>query len=211
MMQDWPKLLSADAKVGFSEFQRWTSFSAVKNAVADAAQKQKDGNAPESGASGEADLYAWSARVLNEAGANVEDPETRTYKSVQVKEGAKVVLTPAFGVTQEEIHGRVRGGDKVRIHKDATVVLDGAVTLTAVDVHGTLVVRAVEGAEVDVNGLVVNNSGWSFEEIQDEKAVDQKYAVRGYTLKKAGGEEYVFEKPGKYTLSEQTKAQYKRA
>ena len=210
MMQDWPKLLSADAKVGFSEFQRWTSFSAVKNAIADAAQKQKDGNAPESGASGEADLYAWSARVLNEGGANVADADNKAYKAVTVKEGAKVVLTPAFGVTQEEIHGRVKGGDRVRLHKDATVVLDGAITLTALDVHGAVVIRAVEGAEVDVDGLVVNNAGWSFEEVADEKAVDQKYAVRGYTLKKAGGEEYVFDKPGKYTLSEQTKEQYKK-
>ena len=50
-----------------------------------------------------------------------------------------------------------------------------------------------------------------FEEIGDEKSVDQKYAVRGYTLKKNGGDEYVFDKPGKYTLSEQTKEQYKKA
>ena len=211
MMQDWPKLLSAEAKVGFSEFQRWTSFSAVKNAIADAAAKQKDGNAPESGASGEADLYAWTARVLAEAGANVEQARTATYKGVQVSSGAKVVLTPAFGVTQEEIHGRVKGGDKVRIGADATVVLDGAITLSALDVHGALVVRAVDGAEVDVNGLTVSNAGWTFEEVADEKSVDQKYAVRGYTLKKSGGEEYVFDKPGKYTLSEQTKAQYKKA
>ena len=212
MMQDWPKLLSADAKVGFSEFQRWTSFSAVKNAITDAAQKQKDGNAPESGASGEADIYAWSTRVLNEAAANIADPDSKTYKGVTVKEGAKIVLTPAFGVTQEEIHSRVVGGDRVKVGKGGVVVLDGAVTLTALDVqHGAVVIRAVEGAEVNVDGLVVSNGGWEFEEIVDEKAVDQKYAVRGYTLKKAGGDEYVFDKPGKYTLSEQTKAQYKKA
>jgi hypothetical protein len=36
MMQDYPKLLEADAKVGFTQLERWVSFSAVKNNVVDA-------------------------------------------------------------------------------------------------------------------------------------------------------------------------------
>ncbi len=47
MMQDFPKLLSPQQhKVGFCQFHTWMAFSAVKNSIADGADKQKAGNAP---------------------------------------------------------------------------------------------------------------------------------------------------------------------
>ena len=63
MMQDYPKLLGQSsllisgmtachcsqtdksARVSFTQFERWTSFSAVKNTMADGAAKQKAGSA----------------------------------------------------------------------------------------------------------------------------------------------------------------------
>lgn len=47
MMQDFPKLLSKDAKVGFSCYERWFCFSAVKNNIVDGAVKFNQGNHPE--------------------------------------------------------------------------------------------------------------------------------------------------------------------
>jgi len=47
MMQDFPKLLDKDAKVGFSCYDRWFCFSAVKNNIVDGALKFSKGNHPE--------------------------------------------------------------------------------------------------------------------------------------------------------------------
>ena len=209
MMQDWPKLLSAESKVGFSEFQRWTSFSAVKNALSDGVAKQKDGNAPESAASGEHEMYAWSQRVLKEAGVDIPGPTKRTYRGLEVQSTPKVVLTPAFGVTQHEIRARFTSPKDVHIAADATLVLDGDITVNRLDVRGALVLHAAPGAQVTVDGLTVTDGRWTLEELSDDKGVDQKYAVRGYTLKKEGGEVYTFAQPGQFVLSDANKAQYK--
>lgn len=213
MMQDYAKLLDKNAIVGFSEFQRWTSFSAVKNARSDAVAKQQGGNAPESGASGECDYYLWAHRILKEAGVTIEDPKPLSYKGVNVEMPAKIVLTPAFGVTQAEVKSKFTGGASVKLYNDSTLVLDGAnITVKALDVHGTLVIHAVEGAKVSIDGLTVNNGGWSFAELgEDEGSVDQIYQIRGYSLDKKGQEVYTFDKPGDYTLSDATKQQFTRS
>lgn len=57
MMQDYPKLLGKGSNVGFTQFERLHAFSAVKNAIADGAEKQKSGNAAEVAATGEQDMY----------------------------------------------------------------------------------------------------------------------------------------------------------
>ena len=224
MMQDYPKLLDASARVGFSEFQRWTSFSAVKNALADGVQKQKDGNAPESAASGEHDLYLWTQRVFTEAGVDVPPPAPKSFRGLEVQSGAKIVLHPSFGVTQKEIRDRVSGesgavaavkrlvqGKAVRVGGEATVVLAGDVVVHAMNVTGAVEIRAGKGARVVVDGLTVPGGRWALEELKEDGGVEQKYAVRGYTLNKVGGEVYAFEQPGEYVLSDESKGQYKKA
>jgi hypothetical protein len=66
-MQDFPKLLGAEARVGFTQMDRWLCFSAVKNNVADARKKAADTGFAECGASmhavdqslgGAADMHA---------------------------------------------------------------------------------------------------------------------------------------------------------
>ena len=42
-MQDFPKLLPSEARVGFSDFERWFSFSPVKNSIEDALKSHKSG------------------------------------------------------------------------------------------------------------------------------------------------------------------------
>lgn len=57
MMQDFPKLLDKTSKVGFSCYEKWFCFSAVKNNIVDAAVKFDKGLSPESGATGEYDIF----------------------------------------------------------------------------------------------------------------------------------------------------------
>ena len=74
MMQDFPKLLAgSDAKVGFTQVERWTSFSAVKNNNRDAAKKFAATGVAESAATGEASAHYWFRHVLASAGVQVSE------------------------------------------------------------------------------------------------------------------------------------------
>ena len=57
MMQDFPKLLPSEARVGFSDFERWFSFSPVKNSIEDALKSHKSGVYAASPGAGEAAVY----------------------------------------------------------------------------------------------------------------------------------------------------------
>jgi len=186
MMQDYPKCLGHDAIVGYTQFERWTSFSAVKNNVTDAQAKQKSTGAAESGSTGEGDIYYANRRLLHSAGVEVDvDGKEEVFSGIKVQVGARVVLHPSFGLTQAEIRSKVKG--KVKISNKSTVVLEGEhITLgDDVEIDGALVVKAPHG-DVTLTNLHVKNDGWNFEPIdqKESKSTDQKYLIRGYTLKK---------------------------
>jgi len=205
MMQDYPKSLGPDAAVGFTQFERWTSFSAVKNALVEAPGKQKSTGAAESGASGEFDTYYYGRKLLHAGGAEVDvEGKEVSYSGVKVKSGASVVLLPDFGTTQAEIVSRVKG--KLKISANSTLIVDGDVTFGDVEIDGALVVRAVPGAKVHVDKLKVKNKGYEFVPLSDKdsKSVDQRYQIRAYTLQKHEHHEAIYSKPGTYELSDET-------
>jgi len=201
MMQDYPKLLDPSVPVGFSEFERWTSFSAVKNNIKDAVGKQKQTGAAESGASGEFDIYRCNRKLLAAAGVEIAvDGKQEVYSGITVPGGARVVLAPSFGQTRAAVRQRVTG--KVRISDRSTLVLEGDVTLKNLDLDGTLVVRARPGASLTIDGAVVVNKGWQFLSVDETPEYcgelkcaeknpcsqhpphkpDEKYLIRGFTL-----------------------------
>lgn len=110
MMQDYPKLLKPESKVGFTQFDRRFCFSACKNDLATAATKQ-NGNLPlECAGSSEADFYWLNAELLRISGAEVEDgAEEVEYRGLKLRFGPRVVLHPSFGVTLKELKSRLGG------------------------------------------------------------------------------------------------------
>lgn len=205
MMQDYPKLLGSGQKVGFTQFARWCSFSAVKNALADGADKQKAGNAPEVASTGEQDMYAYSATLLQSVGAQLESSKDEVYGGVKVNFPARVIFEPAVGTTTAELRDKLPGKDKIKISARSTLVVDGEnVSIGALQLDGALIVHAVAGAKVRVDGLTVSNAGWSFRALSAAElaSVDQKYAMRGYVLDRAEQAYFVFDKPGEYALSD---------
>jgi hypothetical protein len=80
MMQDFPKLLGAHDRVGFTQMDRWLCFSAVKNNVVDARKKAKDTGFGECASSGEADMYAVHRLKLELCGVRIDQPsETKVH------------------------------------------------------------------------------------------------------------------------------------
>jgi len=137
MMQDYPKLMAADAKVGLSQVDRSLCFSTVKNDLKTAAQKFSQNIATECAGSCEEDLFRLNARLLELAGARVEySQEKQTFEGISYCFGPLVVLHPSFGVTIEEISRRIKGN--VIIHAKSTLVLKGDITLENVEVDGVL-------------------------------------------------------------------------
>ena len=76
MMQEYPKLLANDpsAKVGFTQMERFLSFSAVKNNAVDAVAKLEKTGFPESASSGEAAIYDTNRRLMAMAGCQASVP-----------------------------------------------------------------------------------------------------------------------------------------
>ena len=127
MMQDYPKLLTSAARIGFTQYDRWVCFSAVKNNLADATAKAKQGLPPQCAGTGEAELFATTCRLLQLLGVEVgPDPETKTFAGIPYNFFPKVVIKPSFACSLFELKERIKG--HWRIAPSACVVLEGRST-----------------------------------------------------------------------------------
>lgn len=208
-MQDYPKLLPRGTAVSFTQFSREHAFSAVKNAIADGADKQKSGNAAEVAATGEQDMYAWNVQMLQSVGAKVGQVEEKIYRGIKVQSTPKVIFSPNFGVTQAEVASKL--SEKVTITPTSTLLIDGEqIQLRSLSLDGTLIIHAHPLAKVTVDGLTIHNGGWAFSELNDdtEKSVEQKYAIRGYTLDRKEQAYFRFDQAGEYILNDETRSKY---
>lgn len=182
MMQDYPKLLGPESNVGCTQLERWTSFSAVKNNIKDAAGKQKQTGYAESGATGEADMYYCNRKILSYAGVDVDvEGEKQAFEGITVKCGANVVLAPKFGTTLAEVASKCPGKGAIQISRASTLVLDGAdVSLESMTLDGALIVKIADGAKCVIKDLVVENKSYQFAPLPED--APEEIAIRGYTL-----------------------------
>jgi UDP-sugar pyrophosphorylase len=201
MMQDYPKLLGEESKVGFTQLERWTSFSAVKNNIVDAAGKQRDTGFAESGATGEADMYYANRKFLAFAGVDVAvDGDKKKFADIEVDCGAKCVLAPNFGTTLAGIKAHLPGGAAIKISKASTFVVDGSgVSFESMDLDGALIIKAVAGAKVVVKDLKVKNAGWQFCDLPEN--APEELAIRGYNLDRKESVTITVDKAGEHVLS----------
>merc|ERR1719502_1522054 len=128
-MQDFPKLLAPEARVGFSDFARWFSFSPVKNSIGDARKSHAAGVYPASPGAGEAAVYDANRRLLRLAGAQVETAEPLSFLELPLELRPAVSLSPRFALTTDNVMTRVPGGAAVSVSARSTLVLDGDITL----------------------------------------------------------------------------------
>jgi len=219
MMQDYPKLLTGKvARVGFTQFQRLHAFSAVKNSLSEGVAKVRSGNAPEVAASGESDQYGWCVTLFRQAGATVDVNGTTSYKGIEVPNQPHLLVQPSMATTQQELLKKIEVGAKnTHITSRSSVVLDGEnirLGEGGLKVDGCLILLAHPQAEVTINNLTIRNDGWQFEEIPDgaesAEKVEQKYQIRGYTLKRVAQTFFHFDQPGRYTLSDATAKSFEK-
>lgn len=161
--------------------------------------------APGTMSSAESDKYIQNQRKLKFAGAeiNVHDADDGLIQvgGIPVTKGPRVILCPAFGITQEEILEKVGGADLCRISDRSSVVLEGHhLTIKNLDVDGALVIRTGTDTHVTVDGLKVENKGWELVELDPNKEYDEAVKIRGYTMAKHETAEYLLYDPGHYVI-----------
>ena len=202
MMQDYPKSLGTKSKVGFTVFANWIGYSPVKNSPADGLAKFKSNGPTHTATSGEFEFYESCANLLRLTGADVPEASIDTeFNGMKLPMGPRVVLGPEFGTTFDEIKSKV---GKVILGSKSTLIVEGSgVHLNDVSVDGTLVIKACEGAVINVNGLKVNNKGWEWKPTGKgfgSMRIREVDALRGFIVKKHEQKEYVFDKPGTYNI-----------
>ena len=197
MMQDYPKSLSAKSRVGFTVFANWIGYSPVKNSPADGLAKFKSGGPTHTATSGEFEFYESCANMLRLAGADIPDAVSDAeFNGMKLPMGPRVVLGPNFATSFNELKPKV---GTVKVGAKSTLIVEGSgVNLKNVEVEGTLIIKACEGAQVTVDGLKVNNKGWQFKAVG--KKAPEIDALRGFVVQKNQQAEYTFDKPGTYSL-----------
>ncbi len=200
-MQDLPKLLPAEALVGFSEFERWFSFSPVKNSVDEAVKASEAGVYAASPGAGEAAVFEANARLLRLAGAAVEEgpKPSHTFLGLPLDLSPSIALTPNFALTVDELMRRVGGGDAISISARSSLVLDGDIEVHSLDLDGALAIRACRGASVAVRCGAVANAGWPLVGAEPGSEPPD-VTIRGYVVDKSAGLEVVVDEPGEYEL-----------
>ncbi|GAB5029796.1 udp-sugar pyrophospharylase-like [Nannochloropsis oceanica] len=186
MMQDYPKMLPLEAKVGFTSLPAWFSFSPVKNNAPDAAKAAQAGTPPGSASTGEADQYYAVAEQLRLLGCKVGKAPEATYTGIPVSLGPRVVIDPSVALNFSEMKKVFPSPDRVTIGGEATLVLQGPgeVEVQSLELEGALVLSVGKGTTVIVKDMVVKNKGHVVVPISGKDEPDEVLLMRGYRLEK---------------------------
>ena len=152
--------------------------------------------------SAESDKYIQNQRKLKFVGVDLEvttEEDLVSIGGIPVTPGPRIILCPAFGITQEEYLNKIKGSN--RISKRSSMVLEGHhLIIKDLDLDGALVIRAGEDSHVTVDGLKVVNKGWELVPNDPNKEYEEQVAIRGYTMEKHETREYLIYEPGKFII-----------
>lgn len=94
--------------VSFTSFERWFSFSPVKNSIADAIKSHEAGVYAASPGAGECAIYDANARLLRIAGCKVAPPAPAiAHLGLPLALTPAIALTPNFALIVDEVMRRV--------------------------------------------------------------------------------------------------------
>mmetsp|Transcript_20686 Transcript_20686/g.28643 ORF Transcript_20686/g.28643 Transcript_20686/m.28643 type:complete len:597 (+) Transcript_20686:1-1791(+) len=160
MMQDYPRLLTKTARVGFSMAPAWLCYSPCKNNSRDAAESVKAGIPAGSAFTAESDQLTVYAELLRRLGANMPAAAPQTFLGITAVPGPRIVLHPSFALFPHELKARFPQPHKVRVTAQSSLLLAGDVTVDCLSLAGSLQLSAPPGVAVVVNtgqGEVVND------------------------------------------------------
>jgi hypothetical protein len=206
MMQDYPKLLGSEAKVGFVMAPLWLCYSPCKNNAADAAAACAAGVPTGSAYSCECDQFYVYAELLRRMGAAVGKAADRIVQGVAACPGPQVVLSPESAVFPSDLRRVFPAPSRVRITGRSTLIIQGDVTVRSLRLDGALRLIAESGAVLRVrspmsiasllavigpvearrDSSVVVNAGYELRELQasELELATEIVKMRGYVFQK---------------------------
>eukprot|EP01039_Chlorochromonas_danica_P004185 gene4185-4598_t len=155
MMQDYPKLLPNESKVGFTNAPDWLCFSACKNNSADAAVAAASGIPAASPYTAECAQYHVYAELLRGLGAEVEEGEEVEILGVKAKPSPRIVIHPLTAAFPHELHSLFPHPENVEISSRSSLVVEGRVVIEQLFLDGSLEIHGSSGGE---EPLIVNIS-----------------------------------------------------
>ncbi|OII74059.1 uncharacterized protein cubi_02861 [Cryptosporidium ubiquitum] len=206
MMQDIPLLFESEYKVGCVQMQRWATFSACKNSLAEGRAKYSAGVSIDTASVTEGDFYAAASQYLRLASKekgvvcrieeSEKDPVTgkedkhslikhEMIAGIPVRVGAMVVLHPSFAFKYSDLLQRILEGpinitSKSYVHIEGDVVINGKFF-----VDGSVRIVAKNGSRIVIKSLVVNNSGTIRYQISEQEMAHatNNQKIRGYGIR----------------------------
>lgn len=154
LMQDFSKMLNSNEKVGFTMYERWISFTAVKNSLKDASQKASQGLDPWSAGSAEVDYFNCNKKLLEIAGASIEPNTTpEVFSGISYTFPPKIVIHPSFASSLTELRAKVQG--KWEISSRSALILSGKDTVISnLKLDGTLELNNSQENLIHTDGIV---------------------------------------------------------
>lgn len=182
MMQDYPKALSADAKVGFTLAPAWFCYSPCKNNSVDAAVSVQSGVPAGSAFTAESDQYFASAEILRILGAQVQSSEPVMFSDISAVPGPRIVFHPSFAVLPSEVSARFPTPSMVSISANSTLVVEGDVVVHSLALDGVLFLKAAPGSRLIVRaaGNPLVNKGHVL--VPFSGSTPEVDAMRGYKI-----------------------------
>lgn len=199
MMQDFPKSLPSDARVGFTTInQVYAAYSPVKNNAEEAASKAASGNPPHSGTSGELDRYRTNCDMLRMIGCTVDTPDnTVSFNNIHnLTLWPRISWSPLFALTIADLKERIHG-EGVHIGKDTSMYIQAPnVHIHKLDLEQGRFEIIGKEEPIEVSGTFTTNDGTTFETINNQgwewvalddttrPSAPEELAIRGFMVKK---------------------------
>jgi len=182
-------------------FDTWCTYSPVKNGPQEAEKKFMSGNHPQSGVTGETDLFIANCRTLRMAGVEIEPPQTAMFNGIEVNLEARIVWSPHWANSYAAACSRLKPGGHVKISQRSTLILDGDIYIEDLTLDGALVITAHLGSRVIVKRATVTNQGWALSPISSDCA-DEVARLRGFTIQRIEAREFVFKDSLEHIIDE---------
>lgn len=192
MMQDYPRLLEGE-KVGFTNYERWFSFSACKNNLKEGIEKVKKGLPAETAFSVEQDIYNCNVKILRDVLKKLEISENEPHKEsviinkdIKIEFEPKLLILPSFAIGLKELNDKIK--DKIILSNNSTLILmgrnsrvgslclDGFLSASSLDLSG-------ENMFMDKRRLIYV----PLEEVSDKNQIKSYESIRGYVLSMRSG------------------------
>ena len=190
MMQDYPKLLGSESRVGFTLAPAWVCYSPCKNNPVDAAASAAAGVPAGSAYQAESDMYAVYGHILRKLGASVIEAQHRSFLGISASPGPCIVISPTTAIFISDIQCIFPEPSKIHISASSSLIVVGDVVIRSLRLDGALKVVAMKGSQLIVRSgggptRLLKNAGRYYHECKADdntESLGEVINMRGYEI-----------------------------